>query len=144
MKTLSNYLAKHSEQTFALIILWSVPVINFLIPYKIVFLNFFFIVILLGAYYLEAHKAVMGGVFTTLLVITYVYFFPESFVPAFTQVDLWMNVIAWSSFLILTGGIVGTLIHRLKTELAQVKELKQGLEAHTQKLEELITQMAAE
>ena len=54
METLKNYLVKNSEQTFALLILLSAVTVNYLIPYKLVFLNFFFIVILLGAYYLEA------------------------------------------------------------------------------------------
>ncbi len=61
MGTLRNYFLKHSEQLFALAILLSVPIITYLIPYKLVFLNFFFIVILVGVYYLEAHKALKGG-----------------------------------------------------------------------------------
>jgi len=61
MGALRNYFLKHSEQLFALAILLSVPIITYLIPYKLVFLNFFFIVILVGVYYLEAHKALMGG-----------------------------------------------------------------------------------
>ncbi len=107
METLKNYLVKNSEQTFALLILLSVVTVNYLIPYKLVFLNFFFLVILLGAYYLEAHKAVMGGVLTTLLVIVYVYYFPSTFMAALAERDLWMNILAWSSFLILTGAVVG-------------------------------------
>ena len=42
MKALKNYFVKHSEQIFALLILISVAAINYLIPYKLVFLNFFF------------------------------------------------------------------------------------------------------
>ena len=52
MGALKNYFLKHSEQLFALAILLSVPTITYLIPYKLVFLNFFFIVILIGVYYL--------------------------------------------------------------------------------------------
>ena len=48
MKTLKNYFLKHSEQLFALVILVSIAAINYLIPYKLVFLNFFFIIMLLG------------------------------------------------------------------------------------------------
>jgi len=94
LKTLKNYLLKHSEQLFALVILVTVVAINYLIPYKLVFLNFFFIIMLLGAYYLEAHKAVLGGVLTTLLIVIYVYYYPESFMATTTQRDLWMNVVA--------------------------------------------------
>ena len=135
METFRNYLSKNPESTFALLILVSVASINYLIPYKLVFLNFFFVIILLGAYYLGARKALMGAVLTTLIVVIYVYYFPSSFVPTFTELDLWMNVLAWSGFLILTGGVVGRLVQRLKTELAQVTQLKRGMEVYVANLE---------
>ncbi len=141
LEALKNYFGKHSEQVFALLIIVSVAAINYLIPYKLVFLNFFFIVILLGAYYLEAHKAILGGVLTTLLVIVYVYYFPSSFMAATTERDLWLNILAWSSFLILTGAVVGQLIHRLKTEVQQLKKLKQDMQAENAKLEEWVAKL---
>ena len=133
METLKDYVLKHSEQVFSLLILLSVVTINYFIPYKLVFLNFFFIVILLGAYYLDAHEAVLGGVLSTLLVIVYVYYFPHSFMPVLTEFDLWMNIVAWSGFLILTAGVVGKLTHRLKTEAQQLKKANVGLEAEKEK-----------
>ena len=141
MESLKNYFLRHSEQVFALVILISVAAINYLIPYKLVFLNFFFIVILLGAYYLEAHRALLGGVLTTLLVIIYVYYFPGSFIAGLTERDLWMNVLAWSSFLILTGAVVGQLISRLKTEVQQLRKLKRDLEGENEKLERWVARL---
>ena len=99
LTTLKDYLLNHSEQTFALLILLSAVTVTYLIPYKLVFLNLFFIIILLGAYYLEAHRAVLGGVLTTLLVVIYVYYYPSSFMAANTERDLWLNILAWSSLL---------------------------------------------
>ena len=135
MESLKSYFLKNSEQVFVFLIIISVAIINYLILYKLVFLNFFFIVILLGAYYLEAHKAILGGVLTTLLVIVYVYYFPSSFMAASTERDLWLNILAWSSFLILTGAVVGQLIHRLKTEVQQLTKLKRDMQAENEKLE---------
>lgn len=135
MRNLKNYLLKNSEQMLALVILVGVPTIAHLVPYKLVFLNFFFVVILLSVYFVEAHKALMGGVLTTLLVAIFVYYFPSSFVPTFTELDLWMNILAWSSFLILTGGAVGKLADRLKTEIQVLKERKGILEIQVDQLE---------
>ena len=42
MRNLKNYLIKNSEQMLALVILVGVPTIAHLVPYKLVFLNFFF------------------------------------------------------------------------------------------------------
>ena len=136
MNNLKNYLTKNSEQMPALVILVGVPVIVHLIPYKLVFLNFFFIVILLSVYFVEAHKALMGGVLTTLLVAIFVYYFPSSFVPSFTELDLWMNILAWSSFLILTGAAVGKLADRLKMEISELKIRKRDLESQIDQMEE--------
>ena len=141
LKTFKDYLLNHSEQTFALLILLSAVTVTYLIPYKLVFLNLFFPIILLGAYYLEAHRAVLGGVLTTLLVVIYVYYYPSSFMAANTERDLWLNILAWSSLLILTGAIVGQLIHRLKTEVEQLKKLKQDMQAENAKLEEWVAKL---
>jgi len=141
MRTLSDYFLKHSEQLFALAILLCVPTINYLIPYKLVFLNFFSIIILLGAYYLEAHRAVLGGVLTTFLVVIYVYYYPSSFMAVSTERDLWMNILAWSSILILTGAIVGQLIHHLKTEVQQLKKLQRDMQSENEKLEKWVANL---
>lgn len=135
MEALKGYLIKHFEQVFALLILLSVASINYFIPYKLVFLNFYFVVVLIASYYLELRNALLGGVLCTLIVIVYVYYFPNSFMPAFTQFDLWMNILAWSSFLILTGAVVGKLTARLKKEVETLKELNQQLEESKAKIE---------
>ena len=135
MEALKNYLIKNFEQVFVLLILVSVASINYLIPYKLAFLNFYFIPILLGAYYLGVRKALLGGVLCTLIVTLYAYLFPASFMPAFSQLDLWMNILAWSSFLILTGAVVGQLTTRLKTEVEQVRDLNRSLEDSQARIE---------
>ncbi len=58
-----------------------------------------------------------------------------------TERDLWLNILAWSSLLILTGAIVGQLIHRLKTEGEQLKRLKQDMQAENGKLEEWVAKL---
>ena len=142
MTAIKHYLDKNSEQLFALLILVSVVCVNYFIPYKLIFLNFYFIVILLGTYYLELRKAVLGGVLSALLVIIHVFYFPSSFKPTFTDLDLWMNILAWCSFLILSGAVVGTLTDRLKTNMDRLKEANGDLEAHNEKLEESVKSLA--
>ncbi len=58
-----------------------------------------------------------------------------------TERDLWLNILAWSSLLIVTGAIVGQLIHRLKTEVEQLKKLKQDMQAENAKLEERVAKL---
>ena len=115
MEALKKYLLKNFEQLFVLLILVSVAGINYFIPYKLAFLNFYFIPILLGAYYLGVRRALLGGVLCVLVVFIYVYLSPQSFMPTFTILDLWMNILTWSSFLILTGALVGRRTTKITT-----------------------------
>ena len=57
MEALKRYLINNFEQIFALLILLSVAGITYFIPYKLAFLNFYFIPILVAAYYLGVRKA---------------------------------------------------------------------------------------
>ena len=88
-------------------------------------------------------QGTLGGVLTTLLVITYVYYFPSSFMAALTERDLWMKFLVWSSFLILTGAVVGQLISRLKTEVQQLRKLRRDLQTDNEKLEKWLAKLAA-
>ena len=56
--------------------------------------------------------------------------------PKFSQLDLWMNILAWSSFLILTGAVVGQLTTRLKNEVEQVRDLNRNLEDSQARIEQ--------
>jgi energy-coupling factor transporter transmembrane protein EcfT len=142
MMAIKHYLDKNSEQLFVLLILVSVVCVNYFIPYKLIFLNFYFIVILFGTFYLELRKAVLGGVLSALLVIIHVFYFPSSFMPAFTTLDLWMNILAWCSFLILSGAMVGKLTNRLKTNMERFKDANRDLEAQNEKLEKSVKNLA--
>ena len=136
MEAIKEYLLKNFEQLFVLMILVSVAGINYFIPYKLAFLNIYFIPISLGAYYLGVRRALLGGILCALIVFVYAYLFPESFRPAFNNLDLWMNIVTWASFLILTAAIVGQLTTKLKTEVEQVNELNRDLSESKERIEQ--------
>ncbi len=56
MENVKIYFRKNSEQVFALTLLLTIVGINYLVPYKLVFLSFYFLVVVLGTYYLETTK----------------------------------------------------------------------------------------
>ncbi len=131
MENVKIYFRKNSEQVFALTLLLTILGINYFVPYKLVFLSFYFLIIVLGTYYLETKKAVLGGVLAALLVTIHVYYFPGHFTPSFTNLELWMMVLAWCSFLILTGAVVG----RLTSNQIEVEQLKEANRVLTDQLQ---------
>src|SRR5207245_1652747 len=105
------FLLKNFERLFVLLTLVATVLMNSFVPQKIAFLNFFFLPIILAGYYLDQTKAVLGAVFSFLVMLVYVYLRPEAFLvpvgylavkPVFA---LYLQVFIWGSFLILAGAV---------------------------------------
>jgi len=141
MENVKIYFGKNSEQVFALTLLLTIVGINYLVPYKLVFLSFYFLVVVLGTYYLETRKAVLGGVLAALLVVIHVYYYPSYYTLSFTDLELWMTVLTWCSFLILTGAVVGRLTSN-QIEVEQLKEANLALQDQLLRAEERATGLA--
>jgi len=137
VNALKRYLIKNFEQFFVLIILLSVVAVNYFLPYKLAFLNFYFIPILLAAYYLGQSKSILGAILCVLLVSIYAYSDPESFETGTSTLDLALNIVVWASFLTLTGALVGHMQMKLKQEKTGKLTLEQELSTHKDELQEV-------
>jgi len=141
MERLKQYLIENFEQFFVLLLLVSVATLNYFIPYKLAFLNFYFIPILLAGYYLNPRKTILGSVFCILLVIIYAYLYPASFTIKSAFLDISMYIVVWGSFLILTGAIVGRIQDRLRQEIAYKAKLIQDLSDNRVALDQVTQQL---
>jgi putative nucleotidyltransferase with HDIG domain len=81
---------------------------------KLAFLNFFYIPVLLAAYFLGRRRGVLAGVIAVLLIGIYAVLNPALFVNRSIEVPV-LNLFLWGSFLIVTAYVVGTL-YDLKTK----------------------------
>jgi HD-GYP domain-containing protein (c-di-GMP phosphodiesterase class II) len=137
MMRLKDYLVRHFEQTFILLMLTATLFINYLVPLKLAFLNLYFLPIILGGYYLGKRKAALGAVFSILYVLIYVVQSPESFQGEGTIMDVYVHVAAWAGFLILSGTVVGSLQEKLTAEISASQQLNEALMAREQELEKV-------
>lgn len=133
--TIKNYIIARFEQVFVLVVLVSIALINYYIPYKIAFLNFYYIPILFAAYYLGRLNTLYGTILCIFLVIIFAYRSPESFVPGSTQFDIFFNISTWACFLLLVGIILGTVQEKLQNEYQQTLKLNEELDQKEIKLE---------
>lgn len=134
MEQLKAYLLKNFEQAFVLLTLVATASINYFIPQKIAFLNFYFLPIILGGYYLGRRKAVLGALLCVLVVGFYVGLDPESFQAGTSILDVSLHVTIWGGFLILAGAVVGKLHEKLAAEIDLGRSLNQELERHEEEL----------
>jgi len=131
MLVLKNYLLKHFEQFFILIILVSVSFIVYFIPHKLAFLSFFFIPVLMGASYLGTKQAILGAFFSIIIVAMYAFYFPDKFIVKNDTFSLYASITVWGGFLILSGSVVGYLNQQLKEKLLEASKMSNELDDNT-------------
>ena len=134
MEKLKRYLIRNFERAFILLVLVSTALINYYIPQKLAFLNFYFIPVSLGAYYLGRRMAVLGALMCLLLVVGYLLMEPKAFVPESSEFSTYTHIAVWGGFLILIGALVGRLQEKLTDEIETTRELNQSLEAKQESL----------
>ena len=136
MKNRETWLLRNLESLLILIILISVMLINFFIYSKVAFLNFYYLPVIIGGYYLGRRLAVLGAFFTILMVSIFVMANQEDYLLNSTKFDLYLNLILWGGFLVITGWIIGYLAEKLREDLNNSNRLRMELERSNQDLED--------
>jgi outer membrane murein-binding lipoprotein Lpp len=136
-----RYLLANFEHLFVLVALLSTAGVNYLVPTKLAFLNFYFLPIIMAGYYLGRRSAVLGALLCTLMIAIYVVLFPEAFQVGTSPSDVYSYVATWGGFLILAGAVVGRLQEQLAEEVrtttvlnAELRQREQDLTAANQTL----------
>lgn len=141
MLVLKNYLLKNFEQLFILIILVSVSSIVYFFPHKLAFLSFFFIPVLMGASYLGTKQAILGAVFSIIMVSVYAFYFPAKFYVDNDSLSLLASISVWGGFLILSGSVVGYLNQQLKQKLLEASKMSSELDDNAELLNKTTTEL---
>ncbi len=123
MEPLKKYLVANFEQLFVLIILISIAAIMAFVPFKLAFLNFFFLPVLLAAYYLDSRTSLLSTIFTVISVILAAVIYPDLFKPIDSPYYLFSNLLSWACFLLLTALIVGYLHRNLLNRINQITQV---------------------
>jgi HD-GYP domain-containing protein (c-di-GMP phosphodiesterase class II) len=124
---LRSFVARRLELLFVVLILGMVLTVFFLIPYKIAFLNLFYLPVLTAAYFIGKRKAVLGSVLCILVVLFLAMQFPDWFELYPTKFNTLMAISTWGGFLILTSAAVGSLQERLAKGFEETRQLYEEL-----------------
>jgi hypothetical protein len=88
---------------------------------KLAFLNFFYIPVLVAAYFLGRKQGVLAAIAAVLMVATYAVINPSIFAGPAGEPPL-LNIALWGSFTVVTAWVAGTLYdlnQRAQGDLAQ-------------------------
>lgn len=110
--------------------------INFFIYSKVAFLNFYYLPVIIGGYYLGRRLAVLGAFFAILMVSVFVLANQQTYLLSNTKFDLYFNLTIWGCFLVITGWVIGYLAEKLREDLNISNKLRMELERSNQDLED--------
>jgi adenylate cyclase len=122
-----NFIIRHLEGLFVLLIAVSVVAVFYLFPYKIAFLNFFYLPVLAAAYFMGKRKAVLGAALCVLSGVLFAYYKPEWFGVAGTRLNALLVLAAWGGFLILAAASIGSLQEKLARGFEETRQLYEEL-----------------
>jgi HD-GYP domain-containing protein (c-di-GMP phosphodiesterase class II) len=122
-----NFIVHHLEGLFILIVLAIVGAVFYLFPYKIAFLNFFYLPVMWAAYFLGKRKAVLGAVLCLLSGVLFAYYRPGEFAVQGTRLNALLVLMTWGGFLILASASIGSLQERLAKGFEETRQLYEEL-----------------
>ena len=128
MEKIKSYFFRHFERILVLSILLIIVLINYFVPYKIGFLNFFYLPIIIAGYFLGRRMAVLTAFLCILVVIVFMLISSSSFFTADTdKTYILVSLIGWGSFLILTSAAMGYLYEEKEKRIKDLKAAYIGI-----------------
>ncbi|MFZ1035575.1 MAG: HD domain-containing phosphohydrolase [Smithella sp.] len=92
------------------------------------FLNFFYLPVLLGAYFFGRRYATLAAFFSITLIFAMAYTYPFSFKYEMgSELYRWLDLITWGCFLIITGYTMGLLYEKKETAYKEINKTYQGV-----------------
>ncbi|MBI4676629.1 MAG: HD domain-containing protein [Elusimicrobia bacterium] len=116
-----RHLLRHFEWVFILALLVLIPVIAWFSRDRLAFLDLYFLPVLLAGYFLNVRGAVLGSVLSILTVSFFMTLWPEAFHAQPSRLGLYLHLVAWGGFLILTGAVVGRLNEAVQCNFSQLR-----------------------
>jgi len=118
-----NFLLRRIEFLFVLIVLICAVAVFYLFPYRIAFLNFFYLPVLAAAYFMGKRKAVLLAALCILSGVLFAYYKPSWFAVEASRVNALLVLATWGGFLILASAAIGSLQERLAKGFAEQRQL---------------------
>ena len=126
VKQAKSFLLRHFEVTVVIVLVIATGFAVLVAGNKIAFLNFFYIPVLVAAYFLGRRQGVLVAVAGVLMVSIYSVLNPTIFVSSPSEIPQ-LNVVLWGAFIILTAFVVGTLYDMKESATRDLHQAYQGI-----------------
>ncbi len=158
MKLIKVFITKNFEAAFVLSLIASIALTNFFVAQELAFLHFYFLPVIISGYYLGWRRTVLSAFLCIVFITLYFLLYPDHFTTESTRHEVAVHLLAWGSFLIIAGAVVGRLQEKLQRETMTTRQLNQkllekqeelcqanqSLEQDTNNLEKMVAQKTAD
>jgi HD-GYP domain-containing protein (c-di-GMP phosphodiesterase class II) len=118
------------------LLLCATALINFYVPQKLAALDFYFLPMLVGGYYLGRQKFVPGTLLCVCAVPLYIFFTAESLRIPSSLLDEFLRITIWGGVLIVAGAVAGRLQKRLNEEITAVQNVSRDLKRQEEEIKQ--------
>ena len=125
---ISAYLKVDKELIIIFLMVAITGFIFFFISNQRAFLNFFYLPVIVGAFFFGKRYATLSAFFSCLLVILIAYFDPKTFLDvSHDTLSRWLDIATWGGFLLIAGYCIGHLYEKKEHALNELKKTYQGV-----------------
>lgn len=128
MEKIKTFILNNFERILVLGIVGIIILITYSIEFKLVFLNVFYLPIIIAGYFLGKRMAVFTALFSIAIVVLFIILKSESFLIAeIGQLYLGIYILIWSAFLVLTSASLGFLYDENKKRIRELQDAYIGV-----------------
>ena len=124
----SDYLRVDKELIIVLLLVSITAIIFFFVSNQRAFLNFFYLPVLLGAFFYGKRYAALAAIFSIILVGIVAYTYPETFVlKSKGKLYRWLDIGTWGGFMLVTSYLMGHLYEKKEQTSREIKRTYEGI-----------------
>ncbi|MEJ2324043.1 MAG: HD-GYP domain-containing protein [Nitrospirota bacterium] len=92
------------------------------------FLNFFYVPVIIGAYFMGKRYATQAAFLSFLIIFLVAYVYPTSFrLESSSDLYRWLDLMTWGGFLVLTGYLMGVLYEKKEKTALELRNTYTGI-----------------
>ncbi|MGO9377525.1 MAG: HD domain-containing phosphohydrolase [Dissulfurispiraceae bacterium] len=127
-KQIAAYLKVDKELVIVFLLVAITGFIFFFIANQRAFLNFFYLPVIIGAFFFGKRYATLSATLSVLLIALVSLGYPDNFlVVSKDPLSKWLDICTWGGFLIITGYCIGHLYDKKEQALQEIKKTYGGI-----------------
>ncbi len=126
---IKDYFKVDKELIIVLLLVAIAGFVFFFVYNQLAFLNFFFLPVLIGAYYFGKRYATSSAILSIIIISTIAYVYPDNFLRSHSdnKLTFWLDIVIWGSFLMITGYYMGVLYEKKENANKEIQMTYRGI-----------------